>query len=144
MRSTASLYETDFLLWVEQQSAALKDRRWQDLDVPNILEELDGLASSRRHELRSRMRVLLQHLLKLKYQPAKATGSWKATVRDQRAEIALLLEESPSLRRLMAQAVANEYPIARENAADETGIVLEKFPSECPLTLEEILRDPSV
>jgi hypothetical protein len=144
MRSTASLYETDFLLWVEQQSAALKDRRWQDLDVPNILEELDGLASSRRHELRSRMRVLLQHLLKLKYQPAKATGSWKATVRDQRAEIALLLEESPSLRRLMAQAVANEYPIARENAADETSIVLEKFPSECPLTLEEILRDPSV
>jgi Domain of unknown function DUF29 len=143
MRSPASLYETDFLLWLEQQSAALGARQWKDLDVRNLLEELEGLATSRHHELRSRMRVLLQHLLKMKYQPAQTTGSWRATVRDQGAEIALLLEESPSLRRLIPQAIAKEYPIARRNAADEAGMPAEQFPKECPVSLDEILRDPS-
>ena len=89
MRSPASLYDTDFLLWLEQQSAALKAGRWQDLDVPNLVEEIDALAGSLRRELRRRVRVLLQHLLKLEYQPAKASGSWRATVRDQRDEIEL-------------------------------------------------------
>lgn len=139
MRSSASLYETDFLLWLEQQSAALKAGHFETLDIPNIVEELDGLASSRRHELRSRMRILLQHLLKLKYQPAKAAGSWKATVRDQRAEIGLLLEESPSLRRLIPQAISKEYPLARRNAADETGMPADAFPEDCPFSLDEIL-----
>jgi len=139
MRSPASLYETDFLLWLEQQSAALKAGRLEALDIPNIAEELDGLASSQHRELGRRMRVLLQHLLKLKYQPAKASGSWRATVRDQRDEMDALLEQSPSLKRFIPQVVAKEYPRARRNAADETGLPVESLPKDCPFSLDEIL-----
>lgn len=141
MRSPASLYETDFLLWLEQQSAALKAGRWQDLDVPSLVEEIDALAGSLRRELHRRIRVLLQHLLKLTYQPAKASGSWRATVRDQRDEIAALLRQSPSLKRSIPQTIVGEYPRAQRNAADETELPPDTFPRDCPFSRDDILAN---
>jgi predicted DNA-binding ribbon-helix-helix protein len=59
-----SMYETDFYLWTQEQATLLREGRLDELDVPNLVEEIDSLGRSQRHELRSRLRVLLMHLLK--------------------------------------------------------------------------------
>jgi hypothetical protein len=127
-RTAPAGYEGDFALWAEAQTAALREGRWADLDVENLTEEIDGLTRRDRREIRSRLTVLMMHLLKLRYQPDRASGSWRVTIKEQAREIELILEDSPSLRRELPGFIAKEYAAAREKATDETGLPIATFP----------------
>ena len=134
-------YEDDFVLWVEAQAELLQKRDFAHLDIANLLDELSDMTGHLRRELKSRMIVLLHHLLKRHVQPARLGKSWKGTIREQRREIATLLEQSPSLRQTLPKVVAYAYPHAVINASDDTGFVSDRFPAECPWTVEEILGE---
>jgi len=106
-----SLYETDFYAWTQQQSHLLKEQAWQSLDVENLLEELADLGRRERQELRNRLSVLLEHLLKWQFQPQKRGNSWLATIREQREQLALLLDENPSLKPYLSEALIVAYKL---------------------------------
>jgi Domain of unknown function DUF29 len=101
--SVAQLYEEDFVRWTEQQSSALRDAARVDTNLPldweNLAEEIESLGRSQRHELRSRLAVILEHLMKLEYSPAidPRTG-WIDTIGRERLNVEDLLQDSPSLR----------------------------------------------
>ena len=65
MGTKAGLYDTDFYAWVQDQAALLAARRFEELDLPHLVEELQLMGSSERGELANRLSVLLAHLLKL-------------------------------------------------------------------------------
>jgi hypothetical protein len=101
--SAAQLYEEDFVRWTEQQSTALRDVARCSTNLPldweNIAEEIESLGRSQRRELRSRIAVVLEHLLKLEYSLATdPRGGWIDTISRERLNIGYLLEDSPSLR----------------------------------------------
>jgi hypothetical protein len=121
-------YEDDFAQWAEEQAAALADRRWADLDVDHLVEEVGDLSRSLDHALTSHLKVLLGHLLKLEFQPERATRSWELTERDQADEIEELLREAPSRRTRIAAMIPAAYRRARRLAARETTLPLETFP----------------
>lgn len=137
-------YDTDFYGWCLDQAAALRrasEARLnlaEPLDLANLAEEIESLGRSQERELGSRYKVLLMHLLKWRHQQEGRSVSWRATIRNQRWELARLLRQNPSLRRLRADEVADAYPPCREDAADETGLPVETFPATCPFTLEQI------
>jgi hypothetical protein len=134
------LYETDFNLWIEETVNQLKRGNLQALDLENLIEEIESMGSNNKREIKSRLIVLLMHLLKCKYQPNKQTKSWIATINTQRNEIDLVLEDSPSLRSHLTASIANCYKKARLDAATETNLPLKTFPEECPFTQEQILK----
>ncbi len=86
----ASDYETDFYLWSYEQSELLRQRRFSELDLPNIIEEIESLGRSDKRALTSAYRVLLQHLLKWQFQPLRRGSSWLNTVSEQRRTIEML------------------------------------------------------
>jgi hypothetical protein len=133
----ARLYETDFLKWIDHQAAALRARRWDELDVEHLAEEVEALGRSERRELRNRLDVIARHLLKLSRQRERA--SWQATIREQRRALALLLEDNPSLRREVPEAIRAVYAAAREDAAEEMGVPVTMFPETNPFTPEDVL-----
>ncbi|WP_414834155.1 DUF29 domain-containing protein [Afifella sp. YEN Y35] len=135
------LYEADFFRWTQEQAEALRTRRLADLDWANLAEEIETLGRSDRSEIRSRLTVILLHLLKWRHQPEQRKGGWKASIFEQRVRIADLLEDSPSLHSYPATVLAKEYRIARLKAADETGLPEDRFPETCPFTIEEILDE---
>src|SRR5688500_7061590 len=137
-----SLYDRDFFAWSQEQGRLLKARSAADLDWKNLAEEIEGLGRSDRREIRSRMGVILQHLLKWQFQPAGRSGSWAASLLEQRSRLDELLEESPSLRSYPAEIIDKEYPLARQSAAGDTALPIETFPPECPYSMQEVL-DPS-
>jgi hypothetical protein len=94
-----SLYEQDFALWIEDVVAKLKARDFDNLDVDNMLEEIEALGKSQRREVKSRLQTLLAHILKRLYvdSPLDYNG-WERTIREQRKELRLLFEQSPSLK----------------------------------------------
>ena len=73
-------YENDFLLWIEQQVELLRTRKFEQLDLNNIIEEMESVGKSLRRALGSRLKVLLMHLLQCEYQPDKISGSWLGTI----------------------------------------------------------------
>ena len=102
MPKTNELHDQDFLLWTEEQAAALRRAKGSNLplDWDNLAEEIDSLGASQRTQLNSQVRRILRHLFKLEASPAvDPRAGWRATVRDARIEIEDLLEASPSLRR---------------------------------------------
>src|SRR5271168_4846234 len=101
--SAAQLYQEDFVRWTEQQSSALRDAAGVGTNLPldweNLAEEIEGLGRSQRHELRSRIAVIIEHLLKLEHSPAiDPRRGWMETISHERLNIEYLLEDSPSLR----------------------------------------------
>src|SRR5690242_9173996 len=69
-------------------------------------EEIADIAKRERRALRCRLVRLMQHLLKWQYQPEKRGSSRKRTIAEQRDAIEDILRDSPSLRRGIAEIVA--------------------------------------
>lgn len=136
----ASDYEGDFYLWSLEQAELLRQRRFGELDLLNVVEEIESLGRSDRRGLTSAYRVLIRHLLKWRYQPDKRSVSWQVTIRNQRTEIETLEEESPSLAAQAGEFVARAYVKARIEASEETSLPLATFPEVCRYPLAQ-LRD---
>ena len=124
----AAGYEADFALWVAEQAAALREGRFVDVDAANVIDELEGLIKRDRRSVRRRLALVAMHLLKLEFQPERATRSWRNTIRVQARAVERILADSPSLRREMPDFVAEAYADARQDAAGETGLPIGTFP----------------
>jgi hypothetical protein len=119
--SATRLYEEDYVRWTEEQSRALREATRFGLNLPldweNLAEEVESLGRSQRHELRSRIGVVLEHLLKLRYSPAiEPRSGWMDTIDRERDNIELLLQDSPSLRSEVARMIADQGPRAARRA----------------------------
>ncbi|MBD2681345.1 MULTISPECIES: DUF29 domain-containing protein [Nostoc] len=138
--NTQNLYDKDFYLWTQTVVQQLKEEKFNEVDIPNLIEEIESMGRSEKRELKSRLIVLLMHLIKWQYQPEKRSESWRSTITEQRICIEGLLEDSPSLQPLIAEVFQDCYQKARLKASNETGITLNFFPQESPFTLEETLN----
>jgi hypothetical protein len=113
--AAARLYEEDFVRWTEAQAAALREAGAQATNLPldweNLAEEIDSLGRAPRRELRSRLAVIIEHLIKLEASLAAdpRRGS-TGTVGRERSEIEILLDDNPSLSREVAGMVALGTP----------------------------------
>lgn len=131
-------YWEDFAAWAMEQAALIRAGKLDQLDLENVAEELDSLGRSQRHELRKHYTILLAHLLKWRHQPKRRGKSWRVTIDEQRSEIDTLIEDSPSLKSINADAFERAYGLARYQASREALITLERFPTEPPFTLEQV------
>ena len=133
------LYEQDFYQWTQEQTELMKAGALSQLDIPNLIEEIEAMGRSEKRELRSRLTVLLMHLLKWDYQPDRRSGSWKSTINTQRMDIDFVLKDNPSLKHNLEIVIGETYRVARQRAADETGLPESVFPLSCPYTVEHIM-----
>ena len=133
------LYEQDFYQWTQEQTELMKAGALSQLDIPNLIEEIEAMGRSEKRELRSRLTVLLMHLLKWDYQPDRRSGSWKSTINTQRMDIDFVLKDNPSLKHNLEIVIDETYRVARQRAADETGLPESVFPLSCPYTVEHIM-----
>lgn len=136
-----NLYETDFYAWTQAQAEALKRGDLGAADLSNIIEEIETMGRSEKRELLSRLVVLLAHLLKWEHQFLMRGNPWKHTINEQRRQIELVLEESPSLLPTLGDAIERAYVSAVKSASEETGIGARDFPHKCPYSHEQIMGE---
>jgi len=139
--SASSLYETDFYAWTREQAELVREQAWSQIDLPNPIEEIESLSRQQRQELRNRLSVLIGYLLKWQYQPQFRSRSWLATLRIQRLDVDDLLEENPSLKPYLEEALCKAYLRGVELAVRETNLPNQIFSTECPYSFVEILSD---
>jgi hypothetical protein len=139
--ATRQLYENDFVLWLEEQALALKERRSAALDWDNLAEEIEGLVRSDRRALKSFLQNTLLHMLELAYWEAERERNqrqWRDHLINARDGIAGIVEDSPSLERYIAEIFDASYQFARRRAENQIGCAL---PKKCEWTVEQVRSD---
>lgn len=133
------LYEADFYAWTQEQAELLQAGVWERLDIPNLVEEIESLGKQQRQELRNRLGVLQGHLLKWEFQAGHRSRSWLATIREQRRRILEVLDENPSLKPYLSEAIRKAYEDGRDLVIRETSFSYKDLPPLCPYTSEQVL-----
>ena len=129
---SAELYEADFYVWAEEQAALLRARRFDALDLDNLIEEVEGLADTKLSAVLNGARVVMEHLLKLQFSPATdPRNTWRASVREHRRRVQTDL--TPRIERISATSCRKLTPwpaTTRRPACATTGRT--RPPTPCP------------
>jgi hypothetical protein len=139
------LYRKDFYVWALEQADRLRAKRFDALDLDNLIEEVEGLADVKRSAVLNNARVIMEHLLKLQHSPAAdPRKGWRASTVEHRAR--LEVELTPRLRQILDEERPRIYGIARRAA--EVSLrdhgeqaAADALPATCPYTLEQITGD---
>jgi Domain of unknown function DUF29 len=134
-----TLYEADFVRWVETTVEQLRTQDYASVDWANLIEEIESMSRQERKSLKSNLKVILLHLLKWQYQPNRRSKSWRSSLREHRDRIIDDLRDSPSLKPYLQETFAECYDRARAQAADETDLPLDTFPADCPYAPEQAI-----
>jgi hypothetical protein len=152
MTQLKTLYEEDIVAWAEHQATALRNAARtnsnQELDWENLAEEIGDLAKIYRSSLKSHLRRVVQHLIKLQHSPAvDPRHGWRQTILLARLEIRDLLEESPSLKREVEPLLKNltagaiDLAIADLEAYDEINPLMSRIIRRKSFTPDQVLGD---
>ncbi|AKG22275.1 DUF29 domain-containing protein [Calothrix sp. 336/3] len=147
-----SLYNQDMQLWIEQTIQCLRSRDFAALDVENLIEELADLGKAEKNVLKSNLKILLAHLIKLQVQydaPETMKSSWYDSVVEHRQRILDSLNETPSLKNFLQEAIAIAYPdgvkiAIKEGKLAKYGVRIppaNEYPQDCPFTVGQILDE---
>jgi DNA-binding PucR family transcriptional regulator len=143
----AELYEEDFFAWTRDQAAALRrmaEDRWNGpLDLEHLAEEIEDVGSDRRDAVRSQVRRIIEHLLKLEHsRAADPRSGWKDSIDDARGEIEDKLTRAigddivAELPRLYGRALYKARRGLREHCEAQEAASL---PDSNPYRLDDIL-----
>ena len=132
-------YERDFYSWSVEQARLLREGRTDALDRDNLAEEIESLGREQFNKLVSALRIALLHMLKWDHQQSLRSRSWVLSIEEQRLEIADVLSDNPGLKPRAGEAITRAYRRARIEAAKETGLDEQEFPTTCPYSFDDII-----
>lgn len=151
------LYRTDYMLWVEEQKKLLAARRFDELDLENLLEELADMGKSEPRAFKRHLIQLLSHLLKWDFQQNQVNDlrgmdhwfrSWVDTIQIQRYAAAAVLADNPNLQSKQQAIYLEAYQQARILAAkglnsyvDSRHFTSKDFPEDCPWSPEQVMGE---
>lgn len=137
------LYERDFAAWLEQQSQLLRERRFAELDLDNLIEEVESIRRAEVRSVEHHARIVIAHLLLLAHSTlADPRPSWRMTADSHRHQLDMCL--SPSLRAELEARLDKVYARGRKLATtvlETEGTDRAWVPEACPWPLEEILKE---
>jgi hypothetical protein len=107
--------------------------------VENLIKEIESIGKSQRHALKSFLKRLLEHLLKLAYPESERQNNyrhWCEEIYNFRDEIQDLLDDSPSLKPYL-QEIFNDCYISTVDKI--TWLIKIDLPIEPTFSLEQVL-----
>jgi len=140
-------YEDDFYAWTQYQAGVLRSMPAPDnrFDREHIAEEIEDLGKSERDAVRSQIRRIIEHFLKLAYSRAEQPRfGWMETIDDAREILADKL--TATLRRDTQASFEGLYAEGKRKAA--RGLIrhsepdaADQLPTACPWSLEDVCRE---
>jgi len=136
---TDSLYDSDILLWSQQQAELLRQGRISELDLENVIEEIEDVGKNILRAVRSHIIQAFLHDLKAQAWPnSRDVEHWKAEARlhrdEARDDYSPSMAQHIDLDKLYSRALRG-LPEAMDGAA---GLPV---PRTCPFTLAKMFPD---
>src|SRR5690349_17478862 len=139
-------YDDDFYAWAQHQAEVLRSLHVTDnrFDREHVVEEIEDLGKSERDAVRSQIRRIIEHFLKLTYSPAEQPRfEWRQSIDEARETLSDKL--TATLRRDVEAGLERLYADGRRRAA--RGLLGQgepdaaaALPKRCPCTLHEICQ----
>ena len=142
-----SLYQTDYYAWTKDQAAKLRAlaaaRVNSTLDLENLAEEVESLGRSDLNTVRSQVRRIIEHLLKLESSPSTPPrDDWRHSIAQARDEVEDHI--TASMRPDVAAELGKLFSRGRRDAA--MGLrrhgereAAQALPTTCPYSLDQIV-----
>jgi len=131
--------EEDYASWLQSQIHLLRERRFDELDLPNLVDEVGDLGVSDFKAFVSAVEIVIAHMLKWDLQPERRGNSWIASIEEHRARLEQSLHDSPSYKARVEDAINRAYRPARALASKEIDLPLSRFPAACPYEWHDIV-----
>ena len=125
-------YAEDYAAWIDHQLTLLRERRVDDIDYENLIDEVGDLGSEIFDKYASAIEIILLHMLKWDLQPDRRSRSWVLSIIEHRDRLTDVLKKNPSFKSRREEAVSQAFRYARVRAARETKLPLKAFPDTCP------------
>ena len=135
-----NIYEIDEHLWLEETIKLLRENRFNDLDLDNLIEELESLGRRDLNKVRSLLRQTIIHILLLQYWSQEYERNyrhWQGEIKTFRFELNNNL--TTNLTNKLTEELQNIYESAVEFVEVKTGFQSKTFPNQCPYTLNQLL-----
>jgi hypothetical protein len=136
------LYDHDVLAWSEHQAELLRriarGERVNDVDWEHVVEEIEDVGRSELNAVRSLLRQMLVHLLKLHAWPNAADSRhWPSEIVSFQADAAQAF--APSMRQRIDPRKLYDLALRQVELLRHTGKRLRSSPAACPVTLDQLL-----
>ncbi len=134
------LYEIDDYLWLQETIKLLKEKKFNELDLENLIEELDDLGREKRHRVESFLEQIIRHLLLLEYWQSEYefnSAHWEAEVTAFRTQLRKYL--TTNLYNHLSTELITIYQDALKYVKRKSR--LNTFPHQCPYTLDQLLDE---
>ena len=128
----------DAYKWSNETAQALRAGNFAAIDLDELIDEVESIASGLRRELVSTLKGVIEALLLLTYTNADREEADRQLVHAQ-GQLRLLLNSTPSLEEAIDYAIDKAYRWAKDNVIEDYGVSL---PDGCPFPLERIMDDP--
>jgi hypothetical protein len=134
------LYEIDDYLWIRETVKLLREKKFNELDLENLIEELDDLGSEKRYKVVSLFKQIIIHLLLLDYWG----DEYERNYRHWKSEIIIFREQlndrmTTNFYNYLEENLSIIYKKARKYVSVKSG--LDTFPQECPYTIQQLLDE---
>ncbi|NCQ96931.1 MAG: DUF29 domain-containing protein [Microcystis wesenbergii Mw_QC_S_20081001_S30D] len=136
------LYEIDDSLWLAETIELLKAKKFEALDLDNLIEELEDLGNEKKFRVASLLEQIIRHFLLLQFWTSEREYNqdhWELEIVN--FQIQLKRGLTTNLRNYLQNELNNIY--------EDAGFFVRKktknkvtFPDNCPYSLEELL-DPN-
>ena len=108
-----SLFDQDYILWVQENVIKLKAKDFENLDLDNLIEEFESLSYVLKRDLDDALENLLVNMLKRLYvHLPNQFERWQSDISFYRCGIDLIFEDAPSLKEDWAERFDFNYSSA--------------------------------
>ncbi len=116
----ANLYDDDFYRWLQQQAQLLRERRFSELDLDNLVEEIQALERAEVRTVEDAICSIIKYrLLKALMPEARQRRYWDSRISEHQSILLSWIESSPSLKPRLLEIFKEEREYAERQAADE-------------------------
>ena len=139
------LYDRDVLAWSEHQATLLRrvarGERVNDIDWTHVVEEIEDVGLSELNAVRSYLRQILAHLLKLHGWPdLSACNHWRSEIAAFQADVQQRF--APSMRQRIDLAAIYAQASRQIEPLRYGGRPALAAPSACPVALDDLISAP--
>jgi hypothetical protein len=140
---TATLYDTDYYAWTQDQAERLRrlagDNR---IDAGHLADEVEGLGKGELYAVFGLVQRVLEHFLKIQFSGlVDPRRHWQLEIRSFRLKLKDRL--TATIRAKIEASMVERYQQARLHAMKSLWADLSKaedqFPRDCPYTLDQVL-----
>jgi NTP pyrophosphatase (non-canonical NTP hydrolase) len=137
-----TLYEIDDSLWLEETIELLKAKKFDALDLDNLIEELEDLGNEKKFRVASFLQQIIRHALLLQFWISEREynqAHWQAEIISFQYQLKRYL--TTNLRQYLEQEFEQIYFESLRYGRQKNDNKV-NLPDTCPYSLEELL-DPN-